>query len=255
MWNSRNLSQCSSVVASPTATTPTFSEGGVKRKVVEGGGGGAASAKEETSLQGSLLSRLACCSAERRGSPIVFGMNKMIDLTFLACSIGEAFFFFRTLFPSPRSKGKPLHTLKTAPQGAGRGPNHTVTTSSPPRRWQLRAGPGSLGKRGLEPSCFPRRNRGLPPLIIQYAVAKKGQWEEMQAFGSEGRFECMRRRHGERRCWPCQNVLVAVRAYQDASSGAGLTRSCDGGRGAGGKAETPCASTEVLTTIAEDRHL
>ena len=34
-----NLSQCSSVVVSPTATTPTLSEGGVKSKEVEIAGG------------------------------------------------------------------------------------------------------------------------------------------------------------------------------------------------------------------------
>ena len=111
------------MVVSPIATTPTFSEGGVKRKVVENGGGvGAASAKEETSLQGSMLSRLACCSVERRGSPFVFGMKKMIDLTYLASSIGEAFFFFRTLFPSPRSKGKPTSHTKNSTTGGGAGP-------------------------------------------------------------------------------------------------------------------------------------
>ena len=166
MLNSRNLSQCASVVVSPTATTPTFSEGGVKRKEVENAGGvGAVSAKEETSLQGSLLSRLACCSVERRGSPFVFGMKKMIDLTNLASSIGEAFFFGR-YFRHPDRRENPLHThTKNSTTGGG-----AQTTQSPPL---LLTGDGNsgqvlggLGRRGLELSCFPRRNRGLPPRII-----------------------------------------------------------------------------------------
>ena len=46
---------------------------------------------------------------------------------------------------------------------------------------------------------------------------------------------CMLRTPGERHGWPCKNAFVAVRAHKDASSGAGLTRSCDAGRGAGRK--------------------
>ena len=141
MWDSRNLSRCSSVVVSPIATTPTFSEGGVKRKVVENGGGvGAASAKEETSLQGSLLSRLACCSVERRGSPFVFGMKKMIDLTYLASSIGEAFFFFGRFFSVTQVEGK-THFTHQKQHHRGRG--GAQTTQSPP---PLLTGDGNSGR-------------------------------------------------------------------------------------------------------------